>query len=108
MRTGMVSRIGNKRRLHLYVREWMEHRGLSDEKVANRLGVARETVYRWRTEQHRLNPEKLAQLAHALDMEPQEFYRPPGQVSIDAMLVGAPDDLRETAVDIVKRLVSRG
>lgn len=107
MRTAMATRIGQKRKLHLYVKEWMDHRGLSDERVANRLGVARETIFRWRTEQHRLNPEKLAQLAAALDMEPQEFYRPPGQVSLDALLVGAPDDLRDTAVDIVKRLVSR-
>lgn len=103
----MVTRIGQRRRVHLYVKEWMDARGLSDEKLGNRLGVARETVWRWRTEQHRLNPEKLAQLASALDIEPQDFYRPPTRPSLDAIVEDAPDDLRNTAVDIVRRLVGR-
>lgn len=103
-----TTRIGKGRRVHLYIKEWMDDRGLSDERAANRIGVARETIYRWRTEQHRLNPEKIAQLASALDIEPQELYRPPGRRSLDAMLADAPDDLHATAADIVARLVSRG
>jgi hypothetical protein len=103
----MVTRIGSGRRAHLYVREWIEFRGLSDETVGNRLGRARETIWRWRTEQHRLNPEKLAELASALDIEPQDFFRPPSRPSIDALVESAPDDLRNTALDIVRRLVGR-
>jgi transcriptional regulator with XRE-family HTH domain len=107
MRTAMATRIGQKRRLHLYIREWMEHRGLSDERLANRLGVARETVYRWRTEQHRLNPEKIAQLASALDCEPQDLYRLPSRPSLDAMVAGAPDELQAMVADVVRRMVGR-
>ena len=103
----MATKIGQRRKAHLYIKEWLDHRGLSDERAANRLGVARETVYRWRTDQTRLDPEKLARLASALDMEPQEFYRPPGQPSLDAMLADAPDELRATAADIVRRLVGK-
>lgn len=103
-----TTRIGKGRRAHLYIKEWMEDRGLSDERAASRIGVARETVFRWRTEQHRLNPEKIAQLAAALDIEPRELYSPPGRRSLDAMLADAPDDLHATAADIVARLVSRG
>lgn len=104
----MVTKIGSRRAAHLYVKEWMDHLGVSDEKAAGRIGVARETVYRWRTEQHRLNPEKLAKLAWALDIKPEDFFRPPSQPSVDAMLADAPDDLRATAADIVRRLVARG
>lgn len=100
-------RIGQRRKAHLYVKEWMDHRNLSDEQVANRLGMARETIWRWRKEQHRLNPEKLAALAGALDMEPQEFYRPPSQPSLDAMVSGETVEIQQMAADIVRRLVAR-
>lgn len=109
----MVTRIGKKRRLHLYIQEWMENRGLSDEQLGLRMGVARATVWRWRSEQHRLNPEKIEALARALDLEPQDLWRPPsepilpGRPSLDEMIKDAPEDLQNTATDIVRRLVSR-
>lgn len=92
---------------YLYIKEWFDARGMSDEKVAEVLGVARETVWRRRTEQHRLNPKKIAELAAAIGIEPEQFYRPPGEESIDAMLKGKPADLRSTAADIVRRLVGK-
>lgn len=61
----------------------MEHLGLSDDKVAGRIwvdgkeGVDRVTVTRWRKHQNRLNPEKIAALANALDITPEELWRPP-------------------------------
>lgn len=103
----MATRIGQRRRAHLYIDEWMEKRGLSDEKLADRVGVARETVWRWRNQQHRLNPDKIAVLAEALDIEPQELWRPPSRPSLDAIMKDASDDLHETAADIVARLVKR-
>lgn len=86
----------------------MAYRGLSDEKLAGRLGVARETVTRWRGQQHRLNPGKIAAIANALDCEPEELWSPPDRPSLDAMVKDADDDLRNTAADIVRRLVARG
>lgn len=97
-------RIGKGRRVHLYIREWMEHRGLSDEQVANRIGVARETIWRWRTEQHRLNPEKIAQLAAALDIEPEELYRPPSSPNLNAIVKDYPEDLQKKAAEMVRLL----
>lgn len=102
-----TSRIGQRRRAHLYIQEWIEFRGLSDEKVANRLGKARETVWRWRTEQHRLNPEKIAELASALDLEPAELYRPPDKPSLDALAAGLDDDLRNRAIGFIEGLRGR-
>jgi transcriptional regulator with XRE-family HTH domain len=103
----MATTIYGKRRGHLFVAEWMEHRELSDEKLANRLGVDRVTVTRWRNQQHRLNPDKIAAIAVALDLEPEALFRPPsGRPSLDALLRDAPAELQDTAADIVKRLVS--
>lgn len=103
----MATRIGQKRRAHLYIKEWMDGRQLSDERAADRIGVARQTVYRWRTEQWRLDPEKIAQLAAALDIEPEQLWRPPGHQSLDAIIEGASPELRDTAADIVRRLVGK-
>lgn len=103
----MATRLRKGARTHLYITEWMEHRTISDERLGNRLGVGRETVWRWRNEQHRLNPEKIAALASALDCEPQDLWRLPGSQSLDSIVQNAPEDLRATAADIVRRLVSR-
>jgi transcriptional regulator with XRE-family HTH domain len=87
----------------------MEHRSVSDEKLANRLNVARETVTRWRNQQHRLNPGKIAALAAALDLEPEDLFRPPtARPSLDSLVRDAPDELQNTVTDVVKRLVGRG
>jgi transcriptional regulator with XRE-family HTH domain len=99
-----TTRIGQRRRAHLYVAEWMEHRGLSDEKLGNRLGVARETIWRWRTQQNRLNPDKIAGLASALEIEPEDLFRPPERVSLDAIVKDYPDELRDQAAEIVRLL----
>jgi transcriptional regulator with XRE-family HTH domain len=104
----MVTRIRKGARPHLYIKEHMDARDLSDERMADRLGVTRQTVFRWRKEQHRLDPEKIARLAAALDIEPEDLWRHPARPSLDALVKKAPDDLHATAVDIVKRLVRRG
>lgn len=103
----MVTRIRRGARAHLYITEWFAHRGLNDEKVGNRLELDRATVHRWRKEQHRLNPEKIAALAHVLDIEPEELWRPPTKRSLDAALKDAPENIQDMAYDIVARMAGK-
>ncbi len=111
----MATRIRKGTRGHLYLTEWFDHFDVNDEKVANRLDppVARETVWKWRKEQHRLRPDKIAAIADALGIKDTDLYSPPppkGEelpASVDDLLRGAPADLRATVVDMVKRLVSK-
>ena len=107
--TSMVTRIRKGARAHLYITEWFEDRGLNDEQVANRLDppVDRATVFRWRKEQHRLNPEKIGKLALALDLEPHELWRPPGRPSLDAIVAGSSEEVQDMAADIVRRMVGK-
>jgi transcriptional regulator with XRE-family HTH domain len=107
MIANMVTKIQKGRRTHLYIKEWADFRGLSDQRIAERLGVARETVYRWRTDQDRLDPGKIAGLASALDCEPFELWLRPQQESLDAIVKGVPDEIRQKAVDIVRLLVKK-
>lgn len=85
----------------------MAERGLDDEQLAGRLDVARETVNRWRNHQKRLDPEKIAQIAHALDLEPAELYRPPSFQSLDRMVKNVPEAVRATAIDVIISLIKR-
>lgn len=99
--------IGNKRNLHLYITEWREAQKLSIEQVAGRVEKARETVWRWENEQHRLNPAKIGLLAEALGIEPEQFYHLPSRPSLDALVKNSSDDTVNTAYDIVARLAKR-
>ena len=46
--SAMVTRIGKAGRQYLYVTEHLRAKGLSDGQAANRVGVARETIWKWR------------------------------------------------------------
>lgn len=108
MITSMVTKIGSShRKPHLYLAEWREKAGLSVQHLADRIEFSRETVWRWENEQHRLNPEKIARYAHALDIEPEQLFRPPERPSADAYLKNVSQDIYDTAIDVVKRLVQK-
>jgi transcriptional regulator with XRE-family HTH domain len=105
--TDMVTRIGGARKPHLYIMEWIGHLELSVEKVADRIGVRRETVYRWIKTPTRLDPAKMQQLADALDIPITALYRRPEHVSLDDKLEGAPDDVRQQAIEYIDFLTRR-
>lgn len=105
----MVTKIRKGARRHLYIEEHMAAKGLTDEKVAGRIGVARETVTRWRGQQHRLNPEKISALTEALGLEsPAALWTPPNRPSLDALVANVSDDLRQRAAEMVSILVRTG
>ena len=114
MRTNLLHR----RKLHLYIAEWREERGLSQEQLGARIeledaegkwsrGVGKNTISRWEIDQKRLNPYKIAAIADALDLEQEDLYRSPSRPSLDAIVKNESDELVSTAIDIVRRLTQR-
>lgn len=104
----MVTRIRKGARTHLYIEEWMEHKGVSFETLGGRLNVSRTTVWRWAKEQWRLDPSKMAALADALEMESAaDFYRRPARPSIDAVLANAPQDIYDAALALARNLTHK-
>lgn len=103
----MVTKIGGKRRRHLYLTQWRESRNLTVEQVAGRVDVSRETVWRWETEQHRLNPEKIAALADALGCNPEDFWRLPARPSIDAVVKNVDQRTFDSVMDVARRLAHK-
>lgn len=104
----MVTSIRRGARLHYYIKEWIEHLGLSDQDVANRMGLSsRTSVWKLYTQQHRLTPEKVAHLAEALDRHPSELLYPPEVPSLDAMAEGATPEQRAAMVADISRRMRR-
>jgi transcriptional regulator with XRE-family HTH domain len=103
----MVIRIRKSAKGHLYVEEWLEHLGISDDALAGRLNIARTSVWRWKNEQHRLSPGKIQQLADALGIKPVQLWSLPTRPSLDALLDDATDEVRQQAAEMLKILVRR-
>lgn len=104
----MVTRIRKSARPRFYIKEHREHLGLTLEQVAGRVGVERNTIWRWENDQRQVTPDKAAALADALSLPDwTDLTRPPGVRSIDAMLADQPADIRDTVLDIAERLIRR-
>lgn len=99
--------MATNRRAHLFITEHLLAAGLSDQEAGAKLGVNRETVWRWQVEQHRLDPQKILQIADLCGVEPGELWRMPGFRSIDKMLKDATEDQHDMAVDLVERLLRK-
>ena len=74
----------------------------TDETLGEVMGKSRTTVWRWRTEQNRLNPKKIFALAKAIGCEPEDFWRMPGRPSLDSVAKDASDEAVQKAVEILK------
>ena len=75
--------------------------------MADRLEIERESYYRLEREPNRLNLGELATLADALGIEPEQLWRLPAEPSLDAIVSGASQEVRDTATDIVRRLMGK-
>ena len=95
-------------RRRLFLKEHREARHVSAEEMARRLGIERESVYRLEREAlTRLSAGKQIAYADALGIEPAALWRPPGAISLDALVSNAPEDIQAMAADIVRRLVGK-
>ena len=104
----MVTKIGSGQRPpHLYMAEWREKSKLSVQQIADRVGVSRETIWRWENEQHRLNPGKIAAYATAVGIEPEQLFRVPLRPSADSYLKDVSQETFDTALDVVMRLARK-
>ena len=106
----MAPRIGPRRARRLFLAEWREARGLTQQQVADRLGVSDVTISRWETQKgsHKPNTDVLAALAEAYDIEPEDFYRHPDAPSADALLRDQPEDIKRQAIVIIEALRRTG
>ena len=100
----MPPRIGPKRPLRLYVAEWRAQRGLTQQKLADRLSTTDVTVSRWETGARQPDLNAQAAIAEALGIHPFDLFRHPDQPSADALLRDQPQEVRDTAIRLIQAI----
>lgn len=98
----------------LFVDEWRERRGISPEQLAGRVGIERESYYRWLREPWRINRAKQAALEDALELPQDGLYSPPSPLdappprpSLDALTKDATPEQRDMLFDIARRILGK-
>jgi transcriptional regulator with XRE-family HTH domain len=56
-----------------FLKEWRKFRGLSQEKLGERIGVSKGDISNWEKGKRRYNQDLLEQLAEALECEPADL-----------------------------------
>lgn len=99
----MADRIYARRQPRLYLAEWREDKGLTQQQLADRLGTSDVTVSRWETGRRRPDLNAQEAIAEALGIEAVDLRRHPAQPSADALLRGQPPEIVEM---ILKQIIA--
>lgn len=102
----MVKRIEAKTPLKLFIAEWRDRRGLSQDTLAERVGTTKASISRWETGKRDITGESLAAIAQALGLEPQQLFRHPDEQSLDDLLIGVSSASRRKALAVVQALLA--
>lgn len=100
----MPPRIGPRRPTRIFLKEWRELRGLTQEQLAGRLGTTDVTVSRWETGRAKLNTDVMAAIAEALAITPGDLFRDPGRPSADELLRDQPAEVVDQAVRLIQAI----
>jgi transcriptional regulator with XRE-family HTH domain len=104
----MPQRIVPKRQVQLHLAAWREHRGLTQQQLADRVGSTGVTISRWETRQRQ--PDLAAQeaIAEALDIDVADLRRHPDQPSADALLRDQPQEIIDLALRVIAAITATG
>lgn len=101
-----VKKPTRQRRRH-FIKEWREHRGLTQEQVAARLDISPTTWGRIENKKVPYNQDFLEEAAHALQCEPWDLLNvDPSKegdvVDMLSLLRGSPDEAKRAAAAVLK------
>lgn len=102
-----MDRIGSKHPSHLYLREWMKHKGLNNSRIAERMDASEGTISKLLNGKMEMTTSWLANFADALDISVPDLFLDPKRPTRDELLASAtPEELRQ-ALQLV-RMVRTG
>jgi len=104
IRFPMPPRIGPRKPVRLYLAEWRDKRGLTQQALADRLETSDVTVSRWETGRRKPDDDVKASIAWVLGIEITDLYRHPDQPSADALLRGAPPETIDQVLRVITAL----
>lgn len=85
-----------------YLREWREHRGLSQEKLGEMVGASGGTISRYEKGDRGLPFELQVKLFEALDILPGQFFGPPEAPSLDSFALNLSAKDRRALIEVVQ------
>lgn len=97
----MPPRIGPRKPVRLFLAEWRESRGLTQQQLADRLDTSDVTVSRWETGKRKPDEDAKGAICWVLGIEVVDLYRHPDQPSADALLRDQPQDVQDQALRII-------
>jgi transcriptional regulator with XRE-family HTH domain len=102
----MITRIGGRRPYRLYLAEWIESKGLTQDQMAERMDCSPGTISKLVTGKMKQTPEWLAAIAYALgpDVEVDDLFRHPGAPTQDDLLRGLNDQDRDRIIRVIRTL----
>ncbi len=98
----MLDRIGPKKPTRLFLKEWRQKRGLSQDQLAARLETTKANVSRKENDARKVTTEYLAAVAYALDCAPEDLFRHPDQPTADQLLRQSSPAVRELVLRVLK------
>lgn len=104
----MPTRIGRRRPYKLFIREWMEDRGLDNRRIAERMDCAEGTVSKLLNGEMKMTTDWLARFAYALDREVIDLYRDPRMPTQADLLRDVPENELPTVMRILKTFTGTG
>lgn len=91
----------HRRPANVYLREWIDFRGLNQEQVAGRLDTSKSVVSKLVSGKQRYTQVWLERFAWALDCEVWQLYHPPEAPTADELLRDMEPEVRETAMKVL-------
>lgn len=101
----MIARLQPQQIRRIYLREWREHLGLTQEAIAAELGTDKGTVSKWENQKRTINLNMLMELSRVMGIQPGAIFYPPTRPSLDAMVSGLPDEAFDQARKIVETFI---
>lgn len=115
---GRPVRIRPRHATVVYIRDHREAKALTQEQLADRLGVTKGAVSRWEAKPRKAKAQRrtpdinvLAAIAEALGLHTEDLYHPPNtdrqEPSVDKRLEKLPKTVREEAIAYLDFIIRR-
>jgi transcriptional regulator with XRE-family HTH domain len=99
-----MDRIGPRKPIRWFLREWRKHRRLTLQQVAARLDTSPSVLSDLENGKSRMNDDWIAGFAWAYQVEPSDLLRDPAMPTRDELLsMGTPEQLR-AAMSLIKTM----
>lgn len=90
----------------LYLAEWREHLGFTQEQVAEACDTSKGQISRLENGKRKASNDWLSAYAGALGIRPEQFYSPPSEPSVDAILAAVSPELRRQIHAVVQTMIA--